>query len=85
MLSVAVDGTLILFNVYREAGLPRLVIWKRHDDREREIVWLRVGAFDLNLLEGRRLLGMIRVWSGEKSGMLFILEALLWRVHKLDI
>jgi hypothetical protein len=68
MLSVAVDGTLILFNIYRE----------------REIVWLRVGAFDLNLLGGRRLLGLIRVWLGEKRGTLFILEAPLWRVHKLD-
>jgi hypothetical protein len=85
-LGVAIDGTLNLFHLRRNAAdLLQLDIWTPRGDNvgEIETFWLRVGTFNLNAALTRD--GLIRVWSGEKSGTLFIFYASSWRVHRLDI
>jgi hypothetical protein len=82
-LGVAIDGTLNLFHLRRNAAdLLQLDIWTPRGDNV-GTVWLRVGTFNLNATLTRD--GLIRVWSGEKSGTLFIFYASSWRVHRLDI
>ncbi|XBI03809.1 hypothetical protein VPH35_132179 [Triticum aestivum] len=88
MLSVGVDKTLTLFYVYEEAGIRRLDIWKHQQDNAcRESAassfWLRVGAFDLKSPKDKWDPRQIRVWSGEKSNTLFILDT-SFPAHKLD-
>jgi hypothetical protein len=75
-LGVAIDGTLNLFHLRRNAAdLLQLDIWTPRGDNvgEIETFWLRVGTFNLNAALTRD--GLIRVWSGEKSGTLFIFYA----------
>jgi hypothetical protein len=86
MLSVAADGALTLYHVSREAGLPRLDIWtRRGDDGEEEsetLCWLRVGVFDLKVLGDNWL--SVRMWLGEKSGTMLILDEPAGRLHRFD-
>jgi hypothetical protein len=86
MLSVAADGALMLYQVSGEAGLPRLDIWTRRGDdggEEREtLCWLRVGAFDLKVLGDNWL--SVRMWLGEKSGTMLILDEPARRLHRFD-
>jgi hypothetical protein len=87
MLNVAVDRALNLFYVHDKDGLPRLDMWTRQGDsvRETETFWHHIGTFDLKPLKQYEVQKRIRVWSGEKSGTLFILYAASWRVHRLDL
>ncbi|XBI13133.1 hypothetical protein VPH35_139908 [Triticum aestivum] len=86
ILCVGVEGALVLLNVHNKAGIPRLDIWTRRggSDRESETFWLPVGVFDLKSPTKKWCPAMIRVWLGEKSGTLFILDASC-HTHKLDI
>uniref|UniRef100_M8BG61 Uncharacterized protein n=1 Tax=Aegilops tauschii TaxID=37682 RepID=M8BG61_AEGTA len=81
VLSVGVDRILRLFCVYNETGLPRLDMWTRRGDNDRGsgTFWLRVGVFDLKSPEERWLPWDILVWSGEKSGVMFIVEGVCFQ------
>ncbi|XBI41260.1 hypothetical protein VPH35_125739 [Triticum aestivum] len=85
ILCVGVEGTLMLLKVDSKAGIPRLDIWTRRggSDGESETFWLPVGVFDLKSPTKKWCPAMIRVWLGEKSGTLFILDASC-HMHKLD-
>jgi hypothetical protein len=89
ILNVTVDGALNLFYIRGKDGLPGLDIWTRQGDcvRETETFWIRVGTFDLKPLKQYEVQDKIRVWSGEKSGPLFLYYAYesSWLVHRLDL
>jgi hypothetical protein len=85
MLSVAADGALTLYHVSGEAGLPRLDIWTRRGDdggEESETFWFHVRAFDLEVLVDNWL--SVRMWLGEKSGTMLILDEPTGRLHRFD-
>ena len=77
-LGVAVDGRLLLLHLQKE-GL-RLNTWTRGDD---DGTWLRTRSIELKPPKQELDPYYVGMLSGEKSGVLFILDV-YGRVHKTD-
>ncbi|XBI13131.1 hypothetical protein VPH35_139906 [Triticum aestivum] len=84
-LCTAVDGTLLLFYMCMEAGLGRLDIWTWPGGVNEESGgrWLLARVVELRPPMEEWDPMFVRVWSGQKSGVLFIVDSFA-HVYKVD-